>query len=146
MELLERAYQAVAAATAGGRLHREKAIEWYELRMQATGEEGRLIGEAAEALMVAATTPEDRSWLRALVNGDPTAAERVAMAQRMQDEAMQFEPAGRGDAADGEEEQEHGGSGGLDWGLIGRETQAMMRLNPQDRSEIETEADGNPEG
>jgi hypothetical protein len=100
MKLLERAHLAITAATAGDRLQRERVIEWYELRQQATGEEAELIDEAGEALMVAAADAADRQWLQALATGGPAAAERMAMAQRMQDEGMQFKPTGRGDAAD----------------------------------------------
>lgn len=53
-------------------------------------------------------------------------------------------PASRGDAADGEEGQKHGGAG-LDWSLIGKEVRAMIRLNPQDRSESVTEEDAEPQ-
>lgn len=143
MALLNQAHKALIAATRGEGLNRTAVLEWHELKAQAQGDEAELIGEGAEALMVAAG-PGDERWLRALLSGGPEAAERAALQDRMQDEAFTFTD-GRGDAADGEEEQQPDQGGGLDWGLIGKEVEAMIRLNPQERSESVTEAGTDPQ-
>lgn len=137
MNLLQEAQAAITAATEGDRLNRVAVMDWLALRNQASGEEAELIGESAEALIVATSNARDQQWLLALLSGDPMAA---AM---QNDDAFAFAPerglrsVGQGmsildevgpvpvrrDAADEPE------AGGLDWGLIARETQEMIRLN-----------------
>jgi len=143
MEHLKRAEKAITRATAGDGLQRDAVLEWFEARQQASGEEAEIIAETAEALMVAASSTADRRWLQALLDGGPAAAERAMLRLRMQDGAMQFERSRK----DAEEESAAApaGDGGLDWGLIARETKEMVRLNGGAASAEGDEEEGDTE-
>lgn len=165
MELLRQARKALIAATADDHLNRDAVLEWYRLKTKARGEEAELIGETAEALMVAAG-PEDVLWLQDLLRGGPVAAEREALRQRMQDEAFTFAPeAGprdigngmvildevgplpRGDASDGEDEQGAEEEDlPIDWANVDREVKVMLALNPQAQMGEDAAAGGGEEG
>jgi hypothetical protein len=116
---LDQAMQAVRKATSGRGLNRAAVLQWQQQLQKASGEEAEQIGFMAEALMVAARTPEDRAWLQGLLAGGPQQAKQNLKQER----SMPNATTSRGDA----EEKE--AAAGVDWANVASEVSTMLELN-----------------
>lgn len=68
--LLSKAIGLIQAATAEPAIDRAAALQWKLLHRAARGEVKAQIGSMAEALLVAAVSPDDRWWITTLLKID----------------------------------------------------------------------------